>query len=171
MRKFTITLPFYDRFLSVTRFVFVIKSIPDGKTERNDLMKVTNVKVCGIWLEPTWAVVGTRGSFGSCLLKFDFSSEWDGMRKRVTFFPADGSDAVETWLENGEALIPDEVMSAAGSAVFVIDGERDGVRYVSTRGELRVIDTAAPGGKNPLVTELREQLAALRAEYEKLKER
>ena len=127
-------------------------------------MKVTKIKVNGIWLEPQWAVAGTRGSWGSCVLKLDFSPEWDGMRKRVTFFPADGTDAVEVWLENDEAVIPDEVMECAGNAEFVIDGECDGRKLVTEKGELRVIDTARPGGKNPAFLELR-------AEYEKLKAR
>ena len=133
-------------------------------------MKITNIKVSGIWLEPTWAVAGTRGSRGSCLLKINFSPEWEGMRKRVTFFPADGSGAVEVRLENDEAVIPDEVMECAGPAEYVIDGEVDGRNLVTQKGELRVIDTVRPGGKNPALIELREELAALRAEYERLKE-
>ena len=88
------------------------------------------------------------------------------MRKRVTFFPADGSDAVEVFVEKDEALIPDEVMGSAGTAFFVIDGELDGSRLISVKGELRVIDTAAPGGKNPLLLELKEELEKLKARYE-----
>ena len=126
-------------------------------------MKDINIKVDSIWLEPTWAVAGTRGSYGSCTLKVDFSPEWDGMRKRVTFFPADGSDAVEVWVEDGEAVIPDEVMEHAGTAEFVIDGEVDGRRLVTQKGELRIIDTARPGGKNPLLLELKEELEKLKA--------
>ncbi len=126
-------------------------------------MKITNIKVRGIWLEPQWAVAGTRGSYGSCVLKIDFSPEWDGMRKRVTFFPADGADAVEVWLENNEAVIPDEVMEFAGTAGFVIDGEIDGRKLVTQKGELRVIDTSSPGGKNPAFVELREELEKLKA--------
>ncbi len=132
-------------------------------------MKEIKIAVNGIWLEPSWAVAGTRGSFGSCRLRFEFSPEWERLQKRVTFFPADGSDAVEIPIENDEAVIPDEVMAHAGSAGFVIDGECDGKRIVSGKGELRVIDTARPGGKAPAYLELREELNALRAEYEKLK--
>lgn len=133
-------------------------------------MKVTNIKVNGIWLEPCWAVAGTRGMSGA-LLKLDFSIDWEGMRRRVTFFPADGSKAYEVPVEDGEALIPEEVMACAGTAEFVIDGiSAGGVTMITKRGELRVIDTAHPGGSMPLHLELREELRALRAEYEKLKE-
>ena len=126
-------------------------------------MKITDIKAHGIWLEPQWAVAGTRGSFGACVLKVDFSPEWDGMRKRVTFFPADGSDAVEVTFEKNEAVIPDEVMEHAGTAEFVIDGEIEGRKFVSEKGELRVIDTARPGGKNPALLELKKELEKLKA--------
>ena len=126
-------------------------------------MKNINIKVDGIWLEPIWAVAGTRGSWGICALKVDFSPEWEEMRKRVTFFPADGSDAVEVPIENNEAVIPDEVMEHAGTAEFVIDGEVDGRILVTQKGELRIIDTARPGGKNPLLLELKEELEKLKA--------
>ena len=127
-------------------------------------MKEIKLRADGIWLEPTWAVAGTRGSWGSCVLKIDFSPEWEEMRKRVTFFPADGSDAVEVWLEKDGAVIPDEVMECAGTAEFIIDGEIDGRKFITEKGELRVIDTARPGGKNPAYLELLRK-------YEKLKER
>jgi hypothetical protein len=126
-------------------------------------MKDINIKADGIWLEPTWAVAGTRGSWGSSVMKVNFSSEWEGMRKRVTFFPSDGSDAVEVPIENNEAVIPDEVMEHAGTAEFVIDGEVDGRSLVTQKGELRIIDTARPGGKNPLLFELKEELERLKA--------
>lgn len=129
-------------------------------------MKEIKLRADGIWLEPGWAVAGTRGSWGSSVIKIDFSPEWEGMRKRVTFFPANGSDAVEVFVEKDEALIPDEVMGSAGAAFFVIDGELDGRRLISVKGELRVIDTAAPGGKNPLLLELKEELEKLKARYE-----
>ena len=120
-------------------------------------MKIIGIRARGIWLEPSWAVAGTRGSYGSWALKIDFSPEWEGMRRRVTFFPADGMSAVEVSVTNGEAIVPDSVMECAGSACFIIDGERDGERLISERGSLRVIDTARPGGR-------REEYAGARKE-------
>ena len=129
-------------------------------------MKEIKFRANGIWLEPLWAVAGTRGSWGSSVMKVEFSPEWEGMRSRVTFFPANGAEAVEVIVENGEVIIPDEVMESAGTAAFVIDGEVDGRRFVSEKGELRVIDTANPGGKNPLLLELKEELEKLKARCE-----
>ena len=141
------------------------------------LMKTVYIKVCGIWLEPIWAVAGTRGSFGSCVLCFDLSPEWEGLQKRVTFFPADGTDAVELILNGDKLIIPDEVMSAAGSAEYVIDGiGASGERLISQKGEVRIVDTAEPGGREPvkrapdLLHQLRSEIAALRAEIKNLKE-
>jgi hypothetical protein len=131
-------------------------------------MKEITLNLRGVWLEPTWAVAGTRGSRGCSVLKLGFSSDWDGLRRRVTFFPADGSEAVEVYENDGEVMIPDEVMNCAGSAGFVIDGEREGACLVSQRGELRVIDTARPGGRQPAYL---AEITALREEVRKLKER
>jgi hypothetical protein len=141
-------------------------------------MKIINIKAGGIWLEPSWAVAGTRGSFGSCKICFEFSPEWDGMEKRATFFPADGSDAVEVILHNDEVLLPDEVMMHAGSADFVVDGVTAmGERLVSQKGELRIVDTAEPGGRSPIshtpniIEQLRSEIAYLRSEIDRLKEK
>lgn len=141
-------------------------------------MKTINIKADGIWLEPSWAVAGTRGSYGSCRIRFDFSPEWEGCEKRATFFPADGSDAVEVILHNDEVLLPDEVMMHAGSADFVIDGvTTTGERLVSQKGELRIVDTAEPGGRSPIartpdiIEQLRCEIACLRSEIDKLKEK
>lgn len=133
-------------------------------------MKEISINVRGVWLEPMWAVAGTRGSLGYGVLKLSFSPDWDGMRRRVTFFPADGSEAVEVYEENGAVTVPDEVMSCAGSAGFVIDGEGGGARIVTVRGELRVIDTVRPGGREPAyiseIKALREEVRELRERYE-----
>jgi hypothetical protein len=74
--------------------------------------------------------------------------------------------------------LPDEVMCSAGTASFVLDGVgEDGTVLVSARGELRVVDTAEPGGREPEVRvpseleQLRAALESLRRELEGLKAR
>lgn len=141
-------------------------------------MKTIKIKANGIWLEPSWAVAGTRGSYGSCGICFELTPEWEGMQKRVTFFPADGSEAVAVLLGNNEIALPDEVMAHAGSAEFVLDGvSANGEVLVSQKGELRIIDTAEPGGREPIertpdiIEQLRSEIAHLAAEIEKLKEK
>lgn len=139
-------------------------------------MKEIVIKVNGIWLEPVWAVAGTRESFGSCALKFEFSPEWDGREKCVTFFPAVGAGEVAVLVNNDRVIIPDEVMACAGSTGFIIDGIDGESKLFTQKGELRVVDTVHASG-NPgektasLADQLRRELCLLRAEYEKLKVR
>ena len=139
-------------------------------------MKEINIKA-DLWkLTPDWAVAGTRGSFGSCRIVFDLSPDWQCMNKRITFFPAGEGEGVLLLLSGNAVRVPDEVMARAGTATFVLDGiDSDGNRLVSTRGELRVIDTAFPGGCEPKdhipgeIDQLRAEVALLRAEIESLK--
>ncbi len=134
-------------------------------------MKEIRINVDGWQIAPCWAVAGTRGSFGSCMMLFGFSPDWAGLSKRITFFPADGSDAVALLLKDRSVRVPDEVMSRAGTAEFVIDGIGvGGERMVSERGELRVVDTAEPGGREPIRLTPSEY-EQLRAEIAKLEER
>ena len=139
-------------------------------------MKEINIKA-DLWkLTPDWAVAGTRGSFGSCRIVFDLSPDWQCMNKRITFFPAGGGEGVLLILSGNAVRVPDEVMARAGTATFVLDGiDPDGNRLVSTRGELRVIDTAFPGGREPKeyapseLDQLRLEITSLRREIEALK--
>ncbi len=133
-------------------------------------MKDINIKVNGIWLSPDWAVAGTRGSFGSARLNLVFSPEWEGLALRISFFPADGAEAVALMLDTSSVKVPDEVMAAAGTAGFVIDGVREGEILITKRGELRVIDTVAPGGREPR-DRTPSEYEQLRTEVRKLKER
>ena len=139
-------------------------------------MKEINIKA-DLWkLTPDWAVAGTRGSFGSCETVFDLSPDWRDMERRITFFPAGENEGVALRMESNRVRVPDEVMARAGTAFFVLDGiDPAGKRLVSMRGELRVIDTASPGGREPKeyvpseIDQLRAALESLRKEVETLK--
>ncbi len=133
-------------------------------------MKDINISLNGIWPAPEWAVAGTRGSFGGARLCLRFSPEWEGLAKRVTFYPADGSEAVALLIEGECVRVPDEVMAAAGTACYVVDGVREGEIFISKRGELRVVDTVAPGGREP-IERAPSEYEQLRSELQKLKER
>lgn len=140
-------------------------------------MKEIRIKT-DLWrLTPDWAVAGTKGSFGSCKLVFDFSPDWDELARQVTFFPMEG-EAVAVIMNENTVRVPDEVMARAGTASFVLDGVgEEGSVLVSARGELRVVDTAEPGGREPGVyvpselEQLRAAIGALRREVEELKAR
>ena len=139
-------------------------------------MKEINIKA-DLWrLTPDWAVAGTRGSFGSCRIVFDLSPDWQGMNKRVIFFPAGGSEGVALFLSGNAVRVPDEVMASVGTATFVLDGiDANGNRLVSARGELRVIDTAYPCGRETKeyapseLDQLRAEIELLRGEIEAMK--
>lgn len=139
-------------------------------------MKEINIKA-DLWkLTPDWAVAGTRGSFGSCKMVFDLSPDWEDLSKRVTFFPCGEEEGVAILMEKNSVTVPDEVMKRAGTACFVLDGiDSLGKRLVSSRGELRVIDTATPGGRDPNkyapseIDQLRAALESLRREVAELK--
>lgn len=139
-------------------------------------MKKINIKA-DLWkLTPDWAVAGTRGSFGSCRIVFELSPDWQGMDKRITFFPVGGGEGIALFLSGNAVRVPDEVMARAGTATFVLDGiDREGNKLVSARGELRVIDTAFPGGREPMeyapsdLDQLRIEITSLRREIEALK--
>jgi hypothetical protein len=105
-----------------------------------------NIKADGYHLSPDWAVVGTEGSYGVSALAFEFDSAWDGLMRRVTFYPADASDPIEVIVTDGEVAVPAEVLAAAGTAEYVLDGTRSGVRLISLCGRLRVLQTKEPGG-------------------------
>lgn len=138
-------------------------------------MKEIKIKT-DLWrLTPDWAVAGTKGSFGSCKLIFDLSPDWDKLARQVTFFPTQGQ-AVAVIMNENTVRVPDEVMALAGTASFVLDGVgEDGTVLVSARGELRVVDTAEPGGREPGVyvpselEQLRAAIGVLRREVEELK--
>ena len=140
-------------------------------------MKTVKIRA-DLWhLTPLWAVAGTRGSFGSCQLEFDLSPQWAALCKRVTFFPAGCEDGVVLYMQGDSVIVPDEVMAHAGTAFFVLDGIGSGGEViVSTRGELRVVDTLTPGGREAQkrvpseLDQLRAEISALRREIENMKQ-
>jgi hypothetical protein len=105
-----------------------------------------NIQADGFRLTPDWAVVGTEGSYGVSTLAFEFDKAWDGLMRRVTFYPADGAEPIEVLVEDGEVAVPAEVLAAAGTAEYVLDGTCEGVRLISLCGRLRVLQTKGAGG-------------------------
>ena len=107
---------------------------------------------------------------------FDLSPDWEDLSKRVTFFPCGEEEGVAVLMEKSSVPVPDEVMARAGTAFFVLDGiDSMGRALVSSRGELRIIETATPGGGDPIehvpseIDQLRAALESLRREVAELK--
>lgn len=90
-------------------------------------------------------VAGTKNSYGFETLEFEFSPEWDGLEKTVTFYPADEEASPVALLIEGEVVpIPQEVMAHAGRASFTVSGYGNGRALVSVNGYLDVIDANDP---------------------------
>lgn len=125
------------------------------------------MRATGFRLEPDWDIAGTVGSRGMAAISFEFGEEWEGLAKRITFFPKGETSSVTVILNNDddEVVLPSEVFLHPGEATFVIDGVGEGdVRLITLRGRLRVLDTGVPGGTDPAEptpTELEQIRAAL----------
>mgnify|MGYP004462311981 FL=1 len=66
--------------------------------------------------------VGTRGSYGEEKLRFEFSSEWDGLTKKAVFYPVRGKP-VAVLLDNKEDIdVPYEITRMSGQAKLVVSG-------------------------------------------------
>ena len=90
-------------------------------------------------------IAGTKNSYGFEDLEFEFSSEWAGLDKTVTFYPADeDASPVALMIEGSSVPIPKEVMAHAGRASFTVSGYGNGKVLVSVNGYLDVIDANDP---------------------------
>ena len=54
-------------------------------------MAVRNIRVIGDRMEPRRIYAGTRGSYIT-EVAFTFSGEWDGLTKKLIFYPVRGTD-------------------------------------------------------------------------------
>ena len=101
------------------------------------------IKVNYYSLEPRIFIAGTKNSYGFERLEFEFSEEWDGLEKTVTFYPVDASP-VSVILTENSVLIPHEVMVHAGRASFTVSGYRENLTLVTVNGYLDVLDANDP---------------------------
>lgn len=110
------------------------------------------MRATGFRLDPDWDIAGTVGSRGVASISFDFGAEWQGLAKRLTFYPKGETTGVSIIMQSDdeEILLPPEAYLKPGETTFVIDGVGDnGVKLISLRGRLRILDTAVPGGSEP----------------------
>ena len=103
------------------------------------------IKANNYSITPRRVIAGTKGSYGIETLEFAFSAEWNGLTKRVTFYPVDGSP-VSVLYEDEPINIPAEVTASAGVAQFTLSGIRDGAVLISVTGYLDVFDSNDPVG-------------------------
>ena len=91
-------------------------------------------------LSPIRFIAGTRGSYGIEKLEIDFSEEWNGLAKRVVFYPP-RSKAVAVIYPDSPIDIPFEVMKERGKTKYAVIGYRDEKKLFSVSGEIDVLGT------------------------------
>ncbi len=101
------------------------------------------IKVDEFAMSPKRFIAGTKGSYGFSTLNFKFSRHWDGLAKKVTFYPSNGEPKCVVFTGN-EVMIPKEIMTSPGVNKYAVSGSRDGNILISIIGEIDVLNTLDP---------------------------
>ena len=115
-------------------------------------------------LTPKRFIAGTKGSYGFCTMCFRFGAGWDGLAKKVTFYPLDGSDPVYLIVTDGKVEIPQEIMRCAGVNRYVISGCKNEDVLISITGEIDVLDSLSPDGvpaREPTPTQMEQVMTMM----------
>lgn len=94
-------------------------------------------------LEPEVVNGGTAGSHGMESLEFDFSPEWDGLCRAVTFFPPKSVAKCVSFVGSTVPL-PAEVTKRSGRTSYVLCGARDGMAVITLTGVIKVEESLIP---------------------------
>lgn len=87
---------------------------------------------------PRRFIAGTRGSYGIEKLEIAFSKEWNGLTKRVVFYPPD-AEPVGVMYSSEPINIPMEVMRSRGKTKYAVIGYKDEKKLVTVSGEMDVL--------------------------------
>lgn len=71
---------------------------------------------------PSDIQVGVRGSYAADTLRFYFTPEWNGLTKKLIFFPQRGAPVFCVYEDGDEVVIPYRVMKCAGNNTFILSG-------------------------------------------------
>ena len=115
-------------------------------------------------LTPKRFIAGTKGSYGFCTMCFRFGAEWDGLAKKVTFYPLDGSDPVYLIVSDDKVEIPQEIMRCAGVNRYVVSGCKNEDVLISITGEIDVLDSLSPDGvsaEEPTPTQMEQVMTMM----------
>lgn len=135
-------------------------------------MAVRNIRVIGDRMEPRRIYAGTRGSYIT-EVAFTFSGEWDGLTKKLIFYPVRGKPVYINYTYGSEK-IPYEVMRYSGDAIMLMSGysvETDGSLgdKIVTASAFVAVDPAESDTQNepdiPEATEFEKIVAKLGAPY------
>ena len=124
-------------------------------------------------MTPYRITAGTRGSYAAENVRFRFSVEWDGLTKKLVFFPQRGTPLYCVYRDGDEVVIPARVMRCAGDNVFVLSGYeltdgKIGRKVVTATGIVYVAPTMSDTLNEPDIPEptvFEEIIAKIGAPY------
>lgn len=123
-------------------------------------ISLTNETCC-----PCEIYAGTKGSYGIHEIEFDFSDIWNGLAKKVSFYPPRSASVVVVMTGDDTTIaIPQEATSKSGECVFIVEGIATGQVILTVRGTLVVDDTNTPADTpagSPTATEIEQLYAAI----------
>ena len=109
-------------------------------------------------LYPPCIYGGTKGSYGIYRMRFSFSSEWNGLMKKVSFYP-NRMRSLAVVLTDNEIDIPSEVNQVSGSCKYVVTGLSDDKVIYTVEGSILIDDTlkqAVTPPESPTPTEVQQ---------------
>ena len=120
-------------------------------------------------IKPDNILLGTKGSYGMEKLKFEFSDDWDGLIKAVTFQPPfqrpNESQGVVVVLDGDTCDVPHEMTTtASGFGRIIVQGIKEDKCIVSLFVTAEIKDTLTPASTpagSPTPSEMEQVLAAL----------
>lgn len=98
------------------------------------------IKADNFTIKPSRFVAGTKGSYGFEKLEIEFGDGWEGLGRKVVFYPPD-SEPVAVVYGNTPIDIPSEVMSKRGVSRFAVIGYSGNKTLISLTGEITVLNT------------------------------
>lgn len=116
-------------------------------------MNIIHVFCDGNKLRMSGNSFSTSGSINNDIVKFKFSSDWDGLAKKAVFWKQNGQAYEVPIGVDNEAIIPAEVLMSEGVLKFGVYGFEDDtpVRIPSTVLELKVAEGAYKEGSESSV--------------------
>lgn len=116
---------------------------------------------------PSFFTLGTAGSYGVETLDLNFSEDWDGLTKVVSFLAPGASQSEAAVIVLGDETtinVPSEFTTTAGLGNIVFQGVKDGVNLISVTAIAQIVETTAPAVTpegSPTPSEMEQVLAYL----------
>lgn len=109
---------------------------------------------------------GTKGSYGIYDMELTFSDEWDGLTKKISFYPPNRAAPVVVTMSSDDEVVPvpSEATASAGICKFIVSGVASGVSLISLEAAITVKETRIPAttpAGSPTPTEIQQIYIAI----------